>query len=175
MIAMAILSISLTQDCCDHLMHMRSKPFLWKLLLLLQIIISMTICLLNALLTASLKSTVDILMNAVGLLVLNDLDNIIGAIYLFVTDLSQEDEVEGLNQSDKIYAMGFVIPHLTWVILYSLVCLRVISMDHPPTMFWFLNYMQVFAIPFMLFLWYFVCFSSHLKKYRETGCLKFLF
>ena len=72
---------------CDHMMHMRVVELPYKILLMCQILISMTICILNASLTAGSSNFVDILLNAVGLMILNDLDNIVGSIYIHVAGL----------------------------------------------------------------------------------------
>ena len=81
-IGMVILSVALTQDCVEHMKHIRFVPWFWKFLLTVQCFISMWLCLLNAELTAGAENAADILMNSVGLLVLNDLDNIVGMMFV---------------------------------------------------------------------------------------------
>ena len=52
----------------------------------------MFLCLLNGSLTAGSETIIDILMNAVGLIVLNDLDNVIGNIYSFNSGIDSQHE-----------------------------------------------------------------------------------
>lgn len=75
--SMIILSFSLASDICNHMLYLRTAPLIWKVKLMVQILISMTICFLNGLLCAALDTGFDILMNSLGLLILNDLDNIV--------------------------------------------------------------------------------------------------
>ena len=52
-VSMLLLSYSLTTDCCNHLMYMRTAPPIHKIMLLAQTLISLNICFLNALLCAA--------------------------------------------------------------------------------------------------------------------------
>ena len=73
---MILLAFSLTCDCCNHLLYIRNAPIIWKFKLIMQIQISVNICFLNALLCAAQGTGFDMLMNSLGLLILNDLDDI---------------------------------------------------------------------------------------------------
>lgn len=90
-VSMVILAFALTSDCVDHLMHLRIVGAPWKILLGGQVIVSMTICVINATLTAGSDSVLSILMNAVGLMVLNDLDDIVGKLFIFFAGIEEEE------------------------------------------------------------------------------------
>ena len=65
----------------------------------------MAICFINAMLTAGCGTPIDILMNSVGLLILNDLDNIVGTLFIFVTGLKGHgEERKILKHIDCIFA-----------------------------------------------------------------------
>ena len=100
-LAMVILSASITSDCCDHLMHMRFVYWPYKIMLMGQVEASMMLCLLNGSLTAGSETVLDILMNAVGLIVLNDLDNIIGTIFKYNAGIDGEHSDMVLIQRDR--------------------------------------------------------------------------
>lgn len=136
-LSMILLAFSLTSDCSDHLMYIRSVKWPWKILLMFQVIISMVVCVVNALLCAGSDSVLDILMNALGLMILNDLDNIVGSLFIFIVGIADEEEVDLFNQKDRIYALSFTYPHLTWVLFYCLWVLGVYQLQHPPDMYWF--------------------------------------
>ena len=74
---MSVLAFTLTTDCCDHMMYLHRASFIFKIKLILQIVISMNICFLNAILAAGQGNGFDILMNSMALITLNEVDNII--------------------------------------------------------------------------------------------------
>lgn len=76
-----LLALTVTSDVFEHIMVLRQVPLFWKLLLICQCLIATNICFLNASITASNSNPVDILMNSTGLLVLNDMDNIVFLIF----------------------------------------------------------------------------------------------
>ena len=71
-------------------------------------------------------------MNALGLLILNDLDNIVGALFVFVAGLENEDELEPFIAKDRGYALSFVFPSLIWITAYSLVFLGIVNLEILP-------------------------------------------
>lgn len=87
-VCMIILSFSLTSDACDHLLYMNMASFIWKIKLLLQVLITINICFLNAILTAGQNTGFDMLMNAVALLALNDIDNIIASLFYIMSGIN---------------------------------------------------------------------------------------
>lgn len=173
-ISMVILSFALTSDNCDHLMHLSVFALPWKVLLLGQVIVSMSICVLNACLTAGTDSVVDILMNAVGLMILNDLDNIVGKLYVFMAGLEDDESFETCGKTDRIFSLSFAFPHVLWVIFYSMWFLGIFQFEHPPTMFWVIIGIQTILIPIALIIWYAICFAPMFEGCRK-GCLKCIF
>ena len=118
-LAMTILTASLTSDACDHLMHLRFVAWPFKILLIIQVEICMFLCLLNGSLTAGSETIIDILMNAVGLIVLNDLDNVIGNIYSFNSGIDSQHEDNLMISRDRQFGMSFSVPHILWALGYS--------------------------------------------------------
>ena len=76
-ISMSLLAFSLTSDCCQHMMYLQRATFLFKIKIVLQIVIAMNVCFLNAILAAGQGNGFDILMNSMALMTLNDVDDII--------------------------------------------------------------------------------------------------
>lgn len=174
-ISMVILAFSLTSDSCDHLMHMRIFKFPWKILLMGQVLVSMSICVVNASLTAGSDSVVDILMNAVGLLILNDLDNIVGKLYVFMAGLEDEETLETCEGTDRIFSLSFALPHIIWVAFYSFWFLGIYQVSHPPSMFTAIMLIQTVIYPILLIIWYIICFADCLNPCRQSFCLKYVF
>lgn len=87
-----ILGISVTADVYNHLVVLRQVPFFFKILLIVQSSIAINIAILNASLTAGQSTPVDILMNSIGLLIINEMDNIFGSIFLMLRTKEESDE-----------------------------------------------------------------------------------
>ena len=153
-LAMVILAASITSDCCEHLMHLRFLAWPHKLLLIGQLEASMMLCLLNGTLTAGSKTVLDILMNAVGLIVLNDLDNIIGAIFVFNSGIDHAHEDEILIRRDRQFGMAFSIPHMIWVLFYSLFFLGIFQGTQPVVVFKTILLVQSISFPIIFISWY---------------------
>lgn len=116
---MVILCFALTSDTVEHLTHMRFVNPVCKFKLMIQVMVSQTICVLNAALTAGSNNFVDILLNAVGLMILNDLDNIVGALYVHIVGIGKHEHSEKqANRNDRIYSLSFAVPFVLWVLLY---------------------------------------------------------
>ena len=160
-LAMVILAASITSDCVDHLMHMRFVSWPHKFLLIGQIEASMLLCLLNGTLTAGSETVLDILMNAVGLVVLNDLDNIIGMIYVFNAGIDSLHEDDILIKRDRQFGMSFSIPHMIWVFFYSLFFLGVFQGKQPVIVFRTILIVQSICFPIIFMTWYAVCFADN--------------
>jgi hypothetical protein len=80
-VSMVLLCFSLTADICNHLLYMKNASPLFKILLMCQILVSLNVCFLNALLCAAQGTGFDMLMNSLGLLILNDLDDIFSQLF----------------------------------------------------------------------------------------------
>jgi hypothetical protein len=76
-----ILSATISNDINEHLLILRQVSLPWKVLVICQILVCVYICVLNASNAAGQDDAVDILMNSTGLLVLNDMDNIVAAMF----------------------------------------------------------------------------------------------
>ena len=59
-ISMILLCVTLSMDCYNHLLYIKKAPLSWKLIVILQVIISMSICFLNALLCAAQASQLQV-------------------------------------------------------------------------------------------------------------------
>jgi len=126
----------------------------------------MMLCLLNGTLTAGSETILDILMNAVGLIVLNDLDNIIATIFVFNTGIDGQHEDCLLIDRDRQFGMAFSIPHIIWVFFYSLFFLGVYQGEQPVTVFDNILLAQSIVFPFIFLGWYAVCFAKPLEGCR---------
>lgn len=82
---------------------------------------------------------VDILTNAVGLIVLNDIDNIIGNMFLILRNKRQEEDVDPLADNmelkDKVFAWWLTYWHLVLVVYYSLYFAGIYQFESPETGF----------------------------------------
>lgn len=164
---MTILTASLTSDACDHLMHLRFVAWPFKILLILQVEICMFLCLLNGSLTAGSETIIDILMNAVGLIVLNDLDNVIGNIYSFNSGVDSQHEDNLMIRRDRQFGMSFSVPHILWALGYSCWFLGLGQNPHPGNVFLIIFIVQSVIFPIFIFFWYFICFSKVCKGCRQ--------
>ena len=101
---------------------------------MVQVVVAINICFLNALLCAGQKSGFQMLMAALSLMSLNNLDNVIGALYLVISGLKVEgkNDMVILTKADQIFSLGIAVPHIIWVIIYSLVFLGGIPIQRPP-------------------------------------------
>lgn len=130
----SILGITITADLYDHLLVMRQVPFFFKILLVIQCIIAVNIAILNASLTAGQATPVDILMNSMGLLVINDMDNIFGSIFLILRSKEEEEEDllgDGIEHRDKVFARWLSFPHFFLVFIYTLWFMGAFQFSHP--------------------------------------------
>lgn len=102
--------------------------------------IAINICSVNAQVAAGQDNPVDILMNSTGLLILNDMDNIIGVLFEFnKPDEDHKDEEEDECHSfsehvaklDRLFGLCIVFPHGFLVFYYSLWFLGMYEVGHP--------------------------------------------
>ena len=165
-IAMVVLAFTLTSDCCEHMLYMRIASPLWKLKLILQILISVNICFLNALLCAGQGTGFDMLMNSLALLALNDIDNIIAQLYQIISGINLEgQEVVSLTRRDYMFSKVFVYPHILWVTFYSLCFLGIIPIEDPPSFIEFMISIQTLGTVIVIIIWYFICYSNKCAKF----------
>ena len=85
---MSLLAFSLTSDCCHHLMYLQRASLIFKIKIVLQIVIAMNVCFLNAILAAGQGNGFDILMNSMALMTLNDIDDIIAQLYAIISGIN---------------------------------------------------------------------------------------
>lgn len=78
--------------------------------------VAVNIGIVNASLTAGSSTPIDILMNSMGLLVLNDIDNIVSGIFMVYRDQKEEDDsdllAEGREYRDRVHAKWLSIIHV---------------------------------------------------------------
>ena len=73
------------------------------------------------------------LTNSLAMLFLNDLDNIIAALYHAVSGISLDlEELAAHSRRDHTFSIGFVVPYLIWVIVYSLSFLHINPITNTP-------------------------------------------
>ena len=62
-------------------------------------------------------------MNSVGLLVLNDMDNIVAQLYLLLRNKKSEDDdllADNVEFHDKVFARWLAFPHILFVVYYAM-------------------------------------------------------
>ena len=89
---MIILSFVVATDCLNHLKFMKLASPLFKLKIIIQVLISVNICFMNALMAAAQPTGFDMLANSLAMLFLNDLDNIIANLYHAFSSISLDLE-----------------------------------------------------------------------------------
>lgn len=121
-IAQIIIGVMLTMDMYNHAVLVRHVDPLHKILLLLQIQIAAYVCRLNAEVTARSESIIDVLMNAAGLYILNEFDNIV--LMLFHPCRKQENDAEAVDSvenkitsTDRMF--GSIISYLHFAFMVS--------------------------------------------------------
>ena len=68
-----------------------------------------------------------------ALLTLNDIDDIMAQLYAIVSGINfDQEEVTIHTDLDYFFSRAFAIPHLIWVLFYSLAILGVFSIEHSP-------------------------------------------
>lgn len=81
-IAQIIIGLMITMDMYNHAVLMRHVSPFHKWLLMMQIFVASIVARLNAQLTARSDTAIDILMNAAGLYILNEFDNVVLMLFL---------------------------------------------------------------------------------------------
>ena len=169
-VAMIVLSFSLTNDCCQHLLYMRVASFPWKVKMMLQILISINICFMNAILCAGQDTGFDMIMNSLALMALNDIDNIIAELFMVMSGINLDNiEVVVLDRQDYFYSKFFAIPHMIWVLFYSLCFLGAIPIANPPEFVRLMQIIQSIGFIALLLLWYFICYSAWFEKITSSN------
>lgn len=171
--SMIILGSVITADIYEHLSVMRKVPLFWKLLLLVQCNIAIGIATLNASIAAGQDNVVDILMNSTGLLILNDLDNLIGQLFIFGEEDGGEDFMAKIRTRDKSYALILSFPHLLFVFYYMLMFTGVFQFEHPmkglqTIIYW--NPYSIYFFPPIVVLAYGLFFFDCLECIRCKCC-----
>ena len=100
-------------------------------MLILQCLIAIYIGTLNAQNAAGQGNAIDILMNSTGLLVLNDMDNVVGVLFNLQNSQDEDAFKEKIKRRDIIFAQVITFPHLVFVTAYSLWFLGIIEFSHP--------------------------------------------
>lgn len=124
--------------------------------------------------TAGQGTPVDILMNSMGLLVLNDMDNIFAQLFILqkphktkeeVVEGEEEEEgdllADGVQQIDIVFSKSLTNPHLLLVLFYALWFTAVFQFNDPEqaisVLVWFNPY-SIIVFPVILFIWYSICY-----------------
>jgi hypothetical protein len=157
---MIVLTFSITKDCTEHLLYMRNSSSIWRLKYIIQVIIAVNICFLNALLCAGQNSGFSMLMASLSLMSLNNIDNILAKLFIVIGGISAvKPKVKILSKQDHMFSRGIAIPHLLWVTAYSLVFLGFVPIEHPPTFVMTVQLVQSAGAAGFIVIWYFVCYS----------------
>lgn len=143
---------------------MRVAAFPWKIQLMLQIIISVNICFMNALLCAAQSTGFDMLMSSLVLLALNDIDNIIAKLYYIISGINLDDQaVTALTNHDFFFSKMFAVPHILWISYYSFCFLGFIQINDPPGFVKVALLYVTIGTVILLTIWYIVCYSKHFE------------
>lgn len=114
-----------------------------------------------------------------GLLVLNDMDNIVGQMFLILRNTKDEEEndlfADNMEFRDKVFARWLAFPHLLFVLIYVIWFMGGFQFAHPEdgwhTLLLWQPYSPIF-FPIILIIWYCFCFLPQLKKYRCKICFE---
>ena len=138
---MAVLSFTLTRDCCKHLLFLRAAAFPWKVKIITQVVITITICMMNAYLCAGQDTGFSMLMSSLALMALNNIDDVIATLIVILGGLDLDKvELKVLDRKDFHFAKYFAVPHMIWVGFYSLFFLGIIPIGDPT---YFVNLMEL--------------------------------
>ena len=122
----------------------------------------------NAILCAAQGTAFDMIMSSLALMALNDIDNILALVFYVLSGINLDEmKTTSLTRRDYFFSKGFAIPHLLWVLLYSLIMLGVIPIGHPPTFINSFLYIQTFATIIAVTIWYMICYSTCLNIYSD--------
>lgn len=127
--------------------------------------------------TAGQSTPVDILMNSMGLLVLNDMDNIFGQLFQLLYEKSsgseeeeekeEEDEEDGdlladnTKPRDRVFARWLTLWHLFVIIFYGMWFTKIFQFENPETTLRQLILFQPYSpivFPVILTIWYWICY-----------------
>ena len=149
------------------MMYLQRASFIFKIKIVLQIVIAMNVCFLNAILAAGQGNGFDILMNSMALMTLNDIDDIIAQLYSIISGINFGcEEVTIHTDRDYLFSRAFAIPHLIWVAFYSLCMLGAIQIENTPAFITMALFVQTYGITFLILVWYIVCYASFCQ---DTG------
>jgi hypothetical protein len=99
------------------------------------------------------------LMSALSLMSLNNIDNILAKLYVIISGISaKKPKAKILTKQDHVFSKGIAIPHLIWVCSYSLVFLGFIEIDHPPTFVTTIQIVGSIGAVVFIIVWYFICY-----------------
>ena len=93
LISMSVLSFTLTRDCCKHLLFLRPSSFAWKVKIMTQVLISITICMMNAYICAGQATGFLMLVSSLALIALNNIDDVIATLVVVLGGLDL-DKIE---------------------------------------------------------------------------------
>lgn len=175
---LVILGVTITKDLYEHLSVMRQAPILFKALLVLQCCIAVNIGVLNASITAGSNNPVDILMNSMGLLILNKMDNIIATLFFVFLEKEEKKSdlfAENLWAKDQIFAKWLSLGHLGLVAYVGCWFSGLFQYDEPEVALQVLFYQQPYSFyvfPFIVFLLYLYFYASFCKVCQFELCFK---
>lgn len=122
-IAQIIIGVTITMDIYNHAIFMRHVSNGHKILLLMQIQIAVFVCRLNAEVTAGQDSVIDVLMNAAGLLILNQIDEIFLMLFLPCRSKSKDEEcceiiISKIRNIDRVFGYLLAFGHFGYMAPY---------------------------------------------------------
>lgn len=106
-------------------------------------------------------------MNSTGLLVLNDMDNIVAAIFMLQYDPTEHDESlkmeDKIQHRDKLFAKFLTFPYLLFTAIYTIWFLGVFQPDDPSVGFLTL----ILWNPYSIIFFPIICFSLYIFFYKK--------
>lgn len=183
LISIVLLGSTITADIYSHFRLMRQVSVFWKCVLALQAIIAINVCSINALCAAGQTDPVDILMTTTGLLVLNELDDIVGYVFTKYAHIEGEDFVneklnDGVESQDESFAAVLSFPHFFFVGYYTAWIVGIVDWKHPLEGYDFLRYWNPYSIiffPVVLCIAYVIYYKPWIKsKELDEGTVQLL-
>jgi hypothetical protein len=107
-------------------------------------------------------------MNSLGLLILNDLDDIFAVFFLILSGENLDGhELEVHTRRDHHFSKIFAYPHALWVLTYSLFFIHVLPIENPVRFINIAYISQILGVWFGILLFYLIFYCTKCSKIAD--------